>query len=197
MKVHLLGLLVGELLSLLLGVALFGIGIADIVNDNYGVILGFVGIFNGVAMMVCFSLYAYMLKKQLMFPKVLIGFSAGLAVVCLQSLFVWSGFQTTLFANYTEKIFELDAAAAGETSQCYAFCTDFKSGSFDLMDTILADTTQDFDLEQAGAIISILALLAQVVVVACCFIMMSAEAKEVGDSIASTEGHFSPLAGNA
>lgn len=189
MQAHLMMLVVAEVLSAVLGITLMAIGIADMIDDSYGLVLGFVGLFNGLALLVCFCVYAFMLRKKMVFPKVLIGFSMGLAVICLQSVFVWAGFQTTLFENYTEKIFELDASLAEKTSGCMDICVDFRSGSFSLIDTLLGDNTQDYGLEKAGAGVSVVALIAQVVIVAAAFLMMRAQEEDAsGSTKATVEG---------
>jgi hypothetical protein len=182
MHAHLVTLLAAQVVSAVLGLVLLGIGIADVADDTYGLVLGFVGIFNGIALLACFVVYVFMVRKQMVFPKVLIGFSAGLSIVCLQSMFVWAGFQTTLFENYTQKIFELDKALALKVSTCQGYCVDFKSGSFDLMDTVLAGATQDHSLEKAGTAISVLAFLAQVVIGIASFLILQAQKQGAASS---------------
>ena len=186
MHPHLVGLLVGEILSVLLGFTEIILGIVDITNDSYGLVLGFVGIFNGLALIACFLLYVVMLRKKMVFPKILIGFSIGLSVICLQSLFVWAGFQTKLFENYTQKVFELDASMAGQLSQCQGYCVDYKTGSVDLMDYLLTSTTQDYGLERAGAAISVVALIVQILIIACSFLLWQAQQMGVGGPGAPT-----------
>lgn len=182
MKAHLVALLVGELLSVVFGVALFGVGLADITNDTYGLILAFVGIFNGLALIACFVTYAIMLRKKRLFPRIIIGYSVGLCVVCLQSMFVWAGFQTKLFENYTEHIFQLAVAGGEQIQTCSSRCLDFKSGSTDLFETLLAANTQDYELEKAGAAICVLAMISQAVVIVAAFTELQSTAGSEEDS---------------
>ena len=181
MQLHLVALLVGELLSLCVGIALLAIGFADMENDDYGLVLGFVGVFNGLALIACFAMYAIMLAKKQVFPKVVIGYSIGLCIICLQSIFVWSGFQTSLFANYTSKIFDIDKAVGKQLAECTttSLCLDFQSGSFSLIDTLIADgeKEQDYSLEKAGAAVAITALLIQAIVIASAFVLLRKHAQ--------------------
>ncbi len=189
MHARLVTLLAAEVASAVLGLTLLGIGIADVVDDSYGLVLGFVGIFNGIALLACFAVYVHMVRKKMVFPKVLIGFSVGLSVVCLQSMFVWAGFQTTLFENYTEKIFELDKSLALKVSTCAGYCVDFKSGSFDLMNYVLEGATQDHSLERAGTAISVLAMLAQAVICATSLLILQAQKQgEASSNLGGDDG---------
>ena len=178
MKIHLLLLLVGEFLSLLFGIALIIVGGMDIDDDLYGTILGFVGIFNGFALVACFATYALMLVKKSVFPTVLLGYSCGLSLICLQSIFVWSAMQQNLFENYTETIFQMDAANANKLAECTDMCTDFRVGKTDFFTVLVDDNTQDTTLEEAGAVLSVLGLLAQVMIIASSFIMLRAQQEE-------------------
>lgn len=186
-KQILTGMHAAQFASLIFGITIFCLGCADISFDTYGLILGFVGIFSGLSLIAIFVFYALMLSQKQFFPEVLQGLSIGGIILCLQSFFIWAGFESELFENYTQVIFELDVQAGKQISSCdNSVCTE--SSLFDLL---LDSITQDYTLEKYGAALTFFALLAQVTILALSFSMV----KNSEDNDSSSTGNDTDIYG--